>query len=356
MTRFLAPLTGWFLCAVVLCSASLSHAQQWATKMLNKTDHDFGLVARGSDTVYKFEVKNIYKEDIVLDSVRSSCGCTSPSIEGNVLKTYEKGYIVAKFNTRTFTGIHSATLTVTISKPYPAQIQLRVHGNIRGDVVFEPGMIDFGTVKQGEAQQKSVNVAYAGRSDWRIDDVRSESKALAVELIERGRVGGKVNYELAVKLRDDAPAGFLKEQLFLVTGDQNAQRISLDVAGRVLPEVSVQPENLVLGEVSYNQPVTKRLMVKATRPFKVLSVECGDKCFAFKHDDTEKARHIVTVTFDGQRDLGAFKAPILIKTSLGETFTATCNCYATVVKAPTEPATADGSSTEAGEDKTAQLP
>ncbi len=356
MTRFLAPQTGWILCALLCCWVPAADAQQWALKMLNKTDHDFGLVARGSDTVYKFEVKNIYKEDIVLDSVRSSCGCTSPSIEGNVLKTYEKGYIVAKFNTRTFTGIHSATLTLTISKPYPAQVQLRVHGNIRGDVVFEPGMIDFGTVKQGEAQQKSVNVAYAGRSDWRIDDVRSESKALAVELIERGRTGGKVNYELAVKLLPDAPAGFLKEQLFLVTGDLNAQRISLDVAGRVLPEVSVQPENLVLGEVAYNQPVTKRLMVKASKPFKILSVECADKSFTFKHDDTEKARHIVTVTFDGQRDLGAFKSPILIKTSLGETFTATCNCYATVVKTPTEPATADGSSTAAGEEKTAQVP
>src|SRR5690349_14349536 len=99
---------------IVSLLANSCFAEPWVTKMFSETKHDFGTVARGSDTVYKFAAKNIYKQDIELLSVRSSCGCTSPTIDKKVLKTGEVGYVTAKFNTRTFTGIHGATLTVEV--------------------------------------------------------------------------------------------------------------------------------------------------------------------------------------------------------------------------------------------------
>ena len=76
-------------CAAALssCLVSDSLAQQWAQKMFNKTSHDFGSVARGSDTVYKFEVTNLYKQTMHLVGVRTSCGCTTPTIDNPVIKT-----------------------------------------------------------------------------------------------------------------------------------------------------------------------------------------------------------------------------------------------------------------------------
>ena len=146
---------------LALFGASAS-AQEWAEKMFNKVEHDFGTVARGADTVYKFEVKNIYKQTLKITGVTSSCGCTTPTVENATIGTHEKGYIVAKFNTRTFVGRHGATLTVSFAPPYSARVQVRVHGNIRSDVVFAPGSVNFGTVNEGEAQEKLVQVTYAG--------------------------------------------------------------------------------------------------------------------------------------------------------------------------------------------------
>ena len=68
-------------CVVALLAVEQASAQNWVSKMFAEKDHDFGTVARGADTVYKFPVKNIYKQDIELVSVRSSCGCTSPTLE-----------------------------------------------------------------------------------------------------------------------------------------------------------------------------------------------------------------------------------------------------------------------------------
>ena len=55
--------------------------------------------------------------------------------ENATLKTYEKGAIIAHFNTDTFSGQRGATLTVTIDKPFYAQVQLHVSGFIRTDVI-----------------------------------------------------------------------------------------------------------------------------------------------------------------------------------------------------------------------------
>lgn len=326
------PLAKTVAATLVFASlASVATAQDWARKMFEEKEHDFGVVARGSDTVFRFPVKNIYKEDVVLGSVRSSCGCTSASLEHPVIKTFEKGYIVAKFNTRTFTGDHGATLTVQITKPYPAQVQVRVKGNIRGDVVFEPGSADFGQFDQGTLQQKKVSVSYAGRGGWKIDDVRSSNDHLEAELIERERSGrGRVIYDLSVRLRESAPAGFLKTQLVLITNDRANPRIPIEVTAQVRPELTVAPATLVLGDVPQGETVTKRLLVRGKRPFRVTSVNCEDECFEFETGETPDTKQIVTLKFVSGGEARRLKAPIVIQTDLGDSFTTTSTAYATV--------------------------
>jgi hypothetical protein len=325
------------LFAVVATAGSVASAQPWAAKMFDKLDHDFGVVARGSDTVHKFEIKNIFKEDVEVVSVRSSCGCTSPSIENGKIKTYEKAYVVAQFNTRTFTGPHSATLTVQIVKPYPATVQLRVHGNIRGDVVFEPGSIDFESLNQGETREKKLSIVYAGRSDWRIDDVRSVNEALEAELVERGRMGGKVSYDLVVRLLPTAKPGFLREQLVLVTNDLSNPRVPIDVAGKVNSALTVAPEHLVLGDVAPGKSVQKKLLVRGKQPFRITAVRCDDARFSCSAPDKQSDKHMVSVVFTPSGAEGRLMAPITIETSLGDSYRATAKAYATIVPSP-EPA------------------
>lgn len=330
-----------------LCLPTASFGQEWARKMFEVTEHDFGTVARGSETVYRFEITNCYKEDVHIQSVRSSCGCTSPTIENNLIKTWEKGYIVAKFNTRgNFTGHHSATLTVVIDKPFPAQVQLHVHGNIRGDVVFQPGAVNFEEVDQGTAKQKTVGVRYAGRSNWRIEDVVTSSTSSShyqVELIETKRVGGIIEYDLSVELKESAPAGFLQDQLILVTSDQSNPRIPLKIEGRVIPEISLAPENWVMGEVGYGQQLTKKFIVRGKKDFKIAKVNCDDDSFQFSFDPEKEAKvHVVEATFaPSSEGSGTLKKQITVVTSLGETFSASAVAFAKIVS-PSESTIVEG--------------
>lgn len=344
----------------MLAALASSHAvaQEWAEKMFGAREHNFGAVARGADTNYRFEITNIYKQDMHILGVRSSCGCTTPSLEdadGNAvdkltLKTYETGYVVAKFNTRTHLGMKGATLTVTFGAPYVAEVQLRVHGNIRSDVVFTPGAVEFGEVDQGVTHERRVNVAYAGRSNWEIVDVTNDNDMFEVELNQVERVGGRVSYNLLVRLRPETPAGYIKDQLTVVTNDDRAenQRIPLYVSGHVRPEFSVTPAQLVLGELAPGAEVTKKIIVRGREPFKILDVTCGDDCYAFKTDSQSRKVHFVEVTFKAGEGPAKLSTPITIVTDRGENRGP--KFVASAVVLPAEQATAPGPAAEANEE------
>ena len=319
-----------------LLAAGPVAAEQWVTKMFEVQEHDFGTVARGADTVFRFPVKNIYKQTIELVSVRSSCGCTTPSLEGKLIQTGEVGYVVANFNTRTFTGLHGATLTLTVAwddkgSRRRAEGQLRVNGNIRSDVVFKPGAIKFESVDQGVKQEQQVQVTYAGRSDWKVSDVRGVSNDIEVELTEMQRSSGRVAYELLVRIKDSAPAGYFHEQLVLVTNDERNPRIPLHVEGRVIPEISVSPEPLMFGDVAHGEKIPKKILVRGKKPFKIVSMTCDDQCFEFKADEKSSERHIVEVVFAAKCDPGKVKETIHIATDLGTNYQASLTAYATVM-------------------------
>ena len=316
---------------LALASVSAAHSQDWAKKMFQETSHDFGVVARGATAEYAFEFTNLYEEDIHIASVRSSCGCTSPRVTSDTLKTFEKAQIIAAFNTRSFLGQKSATITVTIDKPYYAEVQLSVNGFIRGDVVFDPGEINLGAVDEGAGAEQTVTVAYAGRSDWRITDVRSANGHFEVELDELERASGRVKYQMVFRLKPDAPAGYIQDQLTLVTDDQNRRTIPVPVTGRIVPALTVSPASLFLGVLEPGEKVTKRIVVRGKQPFKVIDVDCGDDCFQFETDDESKALHFIPVTFVAGENPGDIRQQIKIETDLGGVI---ANCTATATIRP----------------------
>ncbi|MFM8890888.1 MAG: DUF1573 domain-containing protein, partial [Planctomycetia bacterium] len=271
-----------------------------------------------------------YKEDVHVVGVRPSCGCTSP--EGTVrdLKTHETGEGVAKFTTRTFLGQHGATLTVTFDKPYFAEVQLRVSGNIRGDVTFDPPFVDLGNVDLGKGASRSVLVSHVGSSPWEIKDVRSANSNFEVALSKPTHSSSQSFYDLTVRLKPETPAGYVKGQLILVTDDPRAAQIPMDVEGRVVAEVTVSPQLLALGTVKAGQSVTKNIVVRANRPFCVTSVSCADGCLTCEPKTTAATVHILPVTFAAGTMSGKVERQLKIATDLGEGAVPTVTVQATV--------------------------
>ena len=319
---------------LTLLPASLADAQPWANKMFEVRDHDFGVVARGSEQQFRFEFTNPYEEDVHIERVRSSCGCTSPSLEKSQISTFQTTAIVATFNTRTLRGAQGATLTVIFDKPFRAEVRLLVKGYIRPDVVFQPGSVQFGDVVLGTPVERTITVQHAGAVDWEIRDVRSVNSFYQVFLKHRTVTENRVDYQLLVRLTDKAPAGYLNDQLILVTNDLQNRELRLGVEGRISSPLTISPATLLLGPLAPGESVTRKLVVRGNKPFRILKLTSDGPGFESTPAEDARMLHLVPVTFTAGEEAGTVVQTIQVETDLAGGTAARCVVTIEVKPAP----------------------
>lgn len=299
-----------------ILSGSVASGQDWARQMFDHARHDFGVVASGAKLEHRFTIENIYQEEAHILSVTSTCGCTTPTPTKTTLKTLEKAELITTTDTRNYSGQKDAAIKVRFDRPFPAEVILNVACYIRGDVVVQPGTIDFGSVHQGTVVERRASLAYAGRTGWKITAVEVRNPHLDVQLTESARSEGKVNYDLVVALKNDAPSGYIKDQLVLFTNDLHTRtgRVPIAVEGVVTPGITIRPSPLVMGVVTAGDRVTKQLVAQSMKPFRVLNVECADARFRFDVPSGAKTLHLIPVTFAADHASGNATPTIHVKT------------------------------------------
>jgi hypothetical protein len=298
-------------------------AADWTDAAFPVKSHDFGAVAVAAKTEFTFPIVNRTSGTIHIQSVRASCGCTTPFVDTEYVAPNETGSIRARFNTDTFRGKRGATLTVVIDKPYYSEVRLRVDGYIRSDMVFHPGSLEFTKLTQGESETKSSSVMYAGRNDWEVVDVRSNLPWLIPTVKETGRGNGKVNYEISVTVREDAPTGFFQDEVLVFTNDRSMPRVPLRVSGEVASELSISPQAIALGSIKPGQALTQKMVVLGKEPFVIESIEAEGWQIEFAPTTEAKKTHVVVPTFTPLADAtGPIKSTIVITTSGEQSVTA----------------------------------
>ncbi len=297
-------------------------AQEWARKMFSETSHDFGSVAKGLMPQHVFEIENCYEEEMVIEYVRSSCGCTKVEIDKRILKTWEKAKLTATFDTVGFNGKREATLTVGFGRPYRGEVKLAIQGTILSDVQVYPAKIDFGTVAPGNLPKMTVTVTRRNNAAFVLSDVRSTFPHIGVTISETQRNGAGVSYQVQAWLKDDVPAGFVQGELNAialdrVNGKQQEIRIPVQFTGKVTSPLEVSPPVLTFSGLSAGEKVSKKIVLKADQPFQLLDVTCENSAFSVQADNTQrKSVHFIEIVFDAPADVSNCEAELKFVTDL----------------------------------------
>lgn len=305
-------------------------AQSWADKMFQEKSYDFRIVGRGTKCEYHFDFTNLYEEDIHVASLRTSCGCTTPTVTKNTLSTHETGSVIATFNTNTFIGHKSATITVVFDRPSYAEVQLKVKGFIRTDITFDPPEVNYGEIPSGQPQEQEVVITHSGNSKWEITDVRSHCRNLQVRLNPPERTSGMVRYRMLVRMDDAMPEGDIRERLTLISNDRNFPTTEMAISGRVRPTVSVAPASVSLGTTATDGVAERRLVVRGEEPFEIVDVQCADERFEFEVPVGEKKVHFVKLRFQGDGTADPVSQEIRIVSNLPGQKCASCIVTGTI--------------------------
>ncbi len=329
---FRIGLTAVLMTACYLASATPLLAQNYADKMFKVKSHDFRTVGRGTKCEFLFDFTNIYNEEVHVAAVRTSCGCTTPTLTADTLKTHETASVVATFNTSTFVGQKSATITVVFDRPKYAEVQLKVSGVIRTDITFDPPEIAFGDVPAGEEREREVVITHNGNSTWEIVDVRSHCSHLRVRLDPAERLAGQVRYRMSVRMDGEMSDGDIRERLTLISNERAFPTTEMSISGRVRPPVNVSPEAVTLGTTQATGTIEKKLIVRGVEPFEISDVECADERFKFEVPVGSEKLHMVKLIYTGDGSDTPISQEIRIVTNLPGNRTTSCTVTGTVAE------------------------
>lgn len=125
---------GWFGLTMALLLAGCSEnpqekAQRKGQELwFEETLHDYGEILEESDGSWTFTFKNTGKASIVINRVRSTCGCTVPAWPREPIEPESSGEITVKYNTST-TGTFLKSLYV-YSTASNSPVKLQIKGKV----------------------------------------------------------------------------------------------------------------------------------------------------------------------------------------------------------------------------------
>lgn len=93
-------------------------------------EHQYGTIQKGDNGDCEFTFWNDGDEPLILQSVKASCGCTTPKYTQKPVMPGQKGTIGVHYNTNNVGGF-SKTVTVTSNAVNNQRVVLRIKGTVQ---------------------------------------------------------------------------------------------------------------------------------------------------------------------------------------------------------------------------------
>lgn len=316
----------------LVTSAATAQSDDWANKLFKDgASHDFGTVPHGAELYYRFPITNIYAVPLDIINVRVSCGCVKAVPTVQQLQPRESAFLDVNMDAHRFVGPKTVTIYFSVGPKYISTATLQVSANSRQDVVLNPGEMNFGIVQRGQRPERVVDVEYAGVLDWKVTQVVAVDSPLDITFQELYRQPGKVGYRVKASLKSDAPPGQYKKELQIQTNDPASPMVPLAFELTVQAPISVMPNNVTLGTPKVGEEVTRKLIVRGSKPFKVVGVDGLGDGMQVDLPNTPAAVQVVTIKYVPTK-AGELKKQLQIRTDVENQAPVTVTVEATVQK------------------------
>ncbi len=248
---------------------------------------DLGIIKEGERKTAKFVLENRGTENLIIDKVRASCGCTVPRKLTEDEKILEPGEILeieAVFDTKGRKGSQKKTVTITSNDPDEPRLKLFLTANVvqiyEMTVKGRPNSraLRFGSVRSGQEIKDGIDLLpTAPGMTIEILEVKLDSPSLTytTEPLNKDDRNG---YRIKLQVEEDAPIGPIhtSAQFKFKVGDDIASA-KLSLSGDISGELKFRPAELK--QMQPNLPGKQLAPVSVTSqsrtPFEILRVDAG---------------------------------------------------------------------------------
>lgn len=269
--------------ALLFASPAAADPKAW----VDPVEIDLGVIAEGKLFERYVEVKNVGDGVLVLEDVKTSCGCTAAAVDGAVELTAGKSQRVRlTFNSKGMDGPVHKTVTLQTNDPVQKSHQVVIRGEVHRAVRVEPKYLELREVPTAGPWEQTVRL----ESDAPLGLVMKEAFILGgrlrnepSELFDIREVGTKREgdrdvREFVIRLRTPAKAQKLSEVLNLVT-DQPAPNDTVKVAirGDIVGRIRASSGFIVIRGVDVGETGRQDVTLTCQEgTFRVLGAEVPD--------------------------------------------------------------------------------
>jgi hypothetical protein len=151
---------------------------------------DFGEIYQGDKVPHVFEFTNQGEDPLLIDRVRSSCGCTAVLVSEKNIPPGGKGELKANFDSARFRGAISKTIYLYSNDPVRPTMQFHVKGTVLEIVAVEPAQINFGRVEAEKPLTTKVVLRNQGKETLALGKPYATAAELLVQMPEVDFISG----------------------------------------------------------------------------------------------------------------------------------------------------------------------
>lgn len=225
-----------FLCLLLLALTGLTAMPVQAAGpkiVLDKADYDFGQVFEGQKVDHVFRFQNAGDAPLIIDRVRSSCGCTAALLSATSLAPGEVGEVRTSFDSNRFSGDVVKTIYLYSNDATQATTQFNMRGTVVREIEISPGQLDLGPLPAGTVREARVQLTNRGPKELQVVGVKSTMAEVTTKL-PASRIAPGKSVELVTKIVPKTGRGRLSGYLLVQTSSPHMPELRIPVYGDVV--------------------------------------------------------------------------------------------------------------------------
>lgn len=189
-----------FMLIVFLLLVSMDRSSYAAPHMEVAQDSiDWGQIYSGEQKDGVFTLHNGGDSVLIIDKVRSSCGCTAAMMSEKEVQPGTDAQLRVHFNSKHFSGQVVKRVVVMSNDPSNQQRQFTLRANIVAELTAEPSYLSLGKIEAGDKLVRSLILENKSDVAVQLKAVRSTSTFIRLDAVPTElQPGEKANVQLTV--------------------------------------------------------------------------------------------------------------------------------------------------------------
>ena len=257
---------GGLLLNIALATAYFFPIKNNSGVMFDPSVIDFGL--HHDSVPFQVPVKFRNTEDlpIILDSIKSSCGCASPFLTSNRVEAHSESIVGVNFNPQQSPEGYAPVLTLTwhiINSTDVRISQVAMMGGTVSNILYDPSTLTFDGLESAQ-KTKEFSIAIdrgTAKEPW--DNIFVKASFLHDMVVEsKDRDHFEVHGQIPLT---DMPIGMFKDLIIITPTYHNIDlpyTYSIPIIAKIIGEVKAAPASIYLGVIRDQQIVSGKIEIQ----------------------------------------------------------------------------------------------